>query len=117
MTRIHKRPGIIIRQRIQQLKNGIAECEKALNHLKEKEYWYEVNVISLWANEGEKSLRGFRCEPNKKSHEKQIKEAVELAKKEFMEMNNRSDVQAQITVYMRFPNAYGIVVFRGGGKE
>ena len=110
--RIHKQPGIVIRQRIQQLKEGIAECDKALDHLGKGEYWYEVQIISAWAKDGEKSLRNFRCESNENSHEQQILEAVELAKEEFMKLNNRSDVQGQITVTLHFPNGYGVVVYR-----
>jgi len=73
---------------IESSKETIKLHRQAIKLLEQGKCHFRIHLISLWANEGEKSLT-YNAEPGHS-----LKKAAKDADLAFMEQNNRSDVQA-----------------------
>ncbi|MFA5856880.1 MAG: hypothetical protein WC867_05955 [Candidatus Pacearchaeota archaeon] len=80
-------------KQIVKLEISLKNLEGSLSHLNKTDINdadYIVNLISLWENEGEKSVI--------KVYRGKLEDAIKSAESEYLQLNNRNDIQASYHV-------------------
>lgn len=87
-----------IKQKQVQLQKELDEIDSLLQIIQEDDHenspTFEVTLRSLWSREGESNVTS--------TSKKGLREAIQQAQKRFKTKNNRSDIQADYSVRVRF---------------
>jgi len=83
-----------IERRIERAKQDIKNLQKSKKMLDKGKCHFRINLTSLWASEGEESLRYDAPEGES------LATAAKSADREFMRLNHRSDVQADRSAWL-----------------
>ena len=94
----------ILEERIECNKFAMKKTRKALKLFEKGKWHYQIDLVSMWKNYGEK---GFQYEAKEGER---LEEAIQAAEEGFMKQNKRSDVQAWRFASMIFENHENISI-------
>ena len=87
-----------LREQAQSCRDAAGELDKKAEWVRKGEFRFEVELLSLWGNEGEVDVR-VSGHPGEN-----LKKVLDRADAEFKHLNDRSDVQAKRKVCLLFPD-------------